>query len=140
MAGYLDHALFRYDPLFFRTVLPANGYELLEQKISMGADRSVSDSLRKMGYERDQYVDVGIEVVVRRKDSGPFKVPMEASTALSIDPEFANVRGSEYVTIPSTSQVTYGVGMDVKAGGLDAIPGRILMAALVDRVRRRFVG
>jgi SAM-dependent methyltransferase len=138
MAGYLDHALFRYDPLFFRTVLPANGYELLEQKISMGADRDVSDDLRKMGYDRAKYVDVGIEVIVRRLDSGPFKIPMEASTALSIDPQFENVSGSDYVTIPHSTHVTYGTGMDVKSGGLAAISGHVLLKELLGRAKRRF--
>ena len=91
-----------------------------------------------MGYDRAKYVDVGIEVIVRRLDSGPFKIPMEASTALSIDPQFENVSGSDYVTIPSSTQVTYGAGMDAKSGGLGAISGRVLLQELLCRARLRF--
>ncbi|QND70332.1 hypothetical protein [Tardiphaga robiniae] len=36
MGGYLNHALYRYDPLFFSSVLPANCYEKVLEQISVG--------------------------------------------------------------------------------------------------------
>jgi SAM-dependent methyltransferase len=130
LAGYIDHALFRYDPLFFRTMLPANDYELLLQKISMGADREVPQSLRDMGYNREQFIDVGIEVVVRRTSSDPFNVPLETTTSLAVDPELERVIESEFVTVPKGTSVAYGFG-------IDAVSNRALLSECIARIKGR---
>jgi SAM-dependent methyltransferase len=108
MAGFLDHALFRYDPLFFRTLVSANGYDLVVKAITMGARKTVPADVAAWGYSEETMVDVGIEVVLRRTNLEPFKVPMETSTSLSIDPNFNAVAASDAVALPPGTIVSYG--------------------------------
>lgn len=108
MAGFLNHALFRYDPLFFRALVAANGYDVILQEISMGAQKSVPAEVLAMGYSESTMADVGIEMVLRRIGAGPFRVPMEVTTSLSIDPEFDKVGVSDAVGLPPGTTVFYG--------------------------------
>lgn len=149
MAGYVNHAFFRYDPLFFSTVLPANHYELLLQEISMGVVRDVPQDLADAGYKAENYFDAGIEVVIRRTSADPFRIPMEATTALSIDPEFARVIADEYVLMPEGTSVSYGAGIDrqsdtkpvdVHKAEIEKASGRELLQQLMTRMRGRLVG
>jgi len=143
MAGYVNHAFFRYDPLFFTTVRPANGYESLLVEVSMGNVRRVPQELRAIGYTAENYFDAGIEAVFRKLTGDPFRIPMEASTALSIDPDFARVAADDYVVLPAGTSVNYGVGMDAKLGSTIHLPnigqatGRQLVEQLVARLRTR---
>ncbi len=111
MAGYLNHALYRYDPLFFSTVLPANRYALLLQEVTLGAEHAVPDALKTMGYRNATFTDVGVEVVYRRTSSDPFRVPMETSTSLSIDPAFEKIVQSDLVRMPTNADVHYGTSL-----------------------------
>jgi hypothetical protein len=132
MAGYLDHAFFRYDPLFFRTVLPANNYDVLVQEISMGAMRSVPHDVQKMGYTLPEVQDMGIEVIMRRNGDGPFKVPLETTTSLGVDNAFGSVAASEFVGIPTGTIVTYGGTFQ-----LNSVPLKTLLQAVASRVLGR---
>jgi hypothetical protein len=125
MAGYFDHAFFRYDPLFFRTVLPANNYEVLVQEISMGGMRSVAHDVQKMGYTSPTVQDMGIEVVMRRNGNDAFKVPLESSTSLGVDSAFGSVTANEYIDIPAGTVVTYGGSFE-----LNSVPLRTLLPAV----------
>lgn len=109
MAGYLNHALFRYDPLFFRSVMPANDYTVLLEAISTGEAKPVPEDLRAIGFNVPTINDIGIEVVLRRDSDTEFKVPLEVSTALSVDADFGAVQESEYVTFPTGTSVHYGI-------------------------------
>ena len=108
MAGYLNHALYRYDPLFFSLIVPANGYELIMEQVTVGPDRSVTDKLRAMGYKISSIADVGIEAIYRRTNPDPFKVPLETSTSLSVDPTFGHILDDRYVSMPHGSSIYYG--------------------------------
>jgi hypothetical protein len=132
MAGYLDHAFFRYDPLFFRTVLPANNYEVLVQEISMGGMRSVAHDVQKMGYTSPTVQDMGIEVVMRRNGNDAFKVPLESSTSLGVDSAFGSVTANEYIDIPVGTVVTYGGSFE-----LNSVPLRTLLPAVARALLKR---
>ena len=110
MAGYLDHAFFRYDPLFFRTVLPANNYEVLVQEISMGGLRDVPADVQQMGYAAPSVQDVGIELIMRRNGDDPFKIPLETTTSLGVDSAFGSVEANEFVAMPAGTVISYGSG------------------------------
>ena len=77
-----------------------------------------------------RFVDVGIEVVVRRTSDDPFRIPMETTTSLTIDPEFERVVESDDVAIPKASSVAYGFS-------IDAVSNRALLALCISRIRRR---
>ena len=95
LAGYLNHALFRYDPLFFRTVVATNDYDVILQEITMGPRKSVPAEVVAMGYGETSMADVGIEMIVRRTNAEPFKVPMETTTSLwSIRPSRCSARAT----------------------------------------------
>jgi hypothetical protein len=108
MAGYFNHALYRYDPLFFSTVLPVNHYETLLEAITLGAKEQVPEQLRRLGYAEETYTNVGIEIIYKRTSPAPFGVPLETTTALSVDPGFKNVTDSDLVRLPADSSVHYG--------------------------------
>ena len=146
MAGYVNHAFFRYDPLFFSTVRPANDYESLLVQVSMGNVREVPQELRDIGYTAENYFDAGIEAVFRRMTADPFRIPMEATTALSIDPAFSRVAADDYVVMPAGTAVSYGAGMDSKleptkrVANIEEATGRELVEQLVVRLRKRIAG
>jgi len=111
-AGYFDHAYFRYDPLFFRTLVEANGYALLLKEISMGEPRRVPPDLADIGYREKMVADVGIEMVVRRITMEPFKTAMEISTSLVVDGDLRNVTASDAVVLPAGTTVVYGLALN----------------------------
>jgi len=110
-AGYFDHAYFRYDPLFFRAMVEANGYEVLLKEISMDPPHPVPADVAAMGYRDMSVADVGIEMVVRRTDSSPFRTYMETSTSLS-DSAVHEVGASDAVVLPAGTTVSYGTPLD----------------------------
>jgi len=107
MAGYIDHALYRYDPLFFSTVLPANDYETLFRAISSGSKEQVPEHLRQLGYAEETYTNVGLEIIYKRTGSAPFRVPLEATTAISVDPGSEKIVDSDLVRLPANSSLHY---------------------------------
>lgn len=117
MAGYLNHALFRYDPLFFRSVMLANSYAVLLETVSLGAPKPVPEDLRRIGFNLPEINDVGLEIVLRRGSDAEFQVPLEVSTALSVDTKFGEVQESEYVTFPPGTAVHYGIVSGTTASG-----------------------
>jgi hypothetical protein len=108
MAGYPNHALYRYDPLFFSTLIPANGYEKIMLEITVGAERPVPEDLRAIGYRKETVADVGIEAIVKRTSPEPLHLPMETSTSLSVDPDLDKLAQSDSVRMPIGISVHYG--------------------------------
>jgi hypothetical protein len=139
MAGYLNHALYRYDPLFFSTVLPANHYAVLLQEITIGAERPVTDELKAMGYKKPTVTDVGIESIYRRTSAEPFRVPMETTTSLSIDPNFDQITQTDLVRIPAGSNVHYGASLSFDSVSFTHLT-RHWLSRLKQGVRRRLLG
>ena len=99
MAGYINHAFFRYDPLFFRNLREANAYEVVHQSISIGEAREVPRSLFEIGLTLDQVHDAGIEIVLKKPTDLPFKTALEQSTSLSIEPVPENAVDSYNVVL-----------------------------------------
>jgi hypothetical protein len=131
MGGYLNHALFRYDPLFFSTVLPANEYKKLFEEVTLGEKTRVPVEMRKLGYSDPTYTNVGIEIVYRRTRPDPFRVPLDSTTALSIDPNFGNIQASGSVELPANSSVYYGANLS-----LDYISFLDLTSIWISRLKR----
>ncbi len=129
MAGFFDHALFRYDPLFFRALVSANDYEVLVKEVIMGARQPVPADVVAMGYSEETITDIGIEMIMRRTSPAPFMVPMEISTSLSVDPAFREIGASDTVTLPKGSTVAYGGALS-----LDGVSFNHLTRAWVRRV------
>ena len=136
LAGYLNHALFRYDPLFFQTILPANHYLPLLQEVTIGSPMEVPSDLQAMGFLKNQVTDIGIEVIIRRTNPSEFKVPLEASTSLSIDPDFQQVGADHLVAVPSGSSVNYGSENDFQSMSIAQI-SKALVKRFFQGVSRR---
>lgn len=139
MAGYLNHALYRYDPLFFSTVLPANRYTLLLQEITLGSEHAVPRVLKDMGYKNANFTDVGVEVIYRRTTPDPFRVPIETSTSLSIDPAFGEVAQSDLVRMPANANVYYGASVSFDSVSFTDLT-HVWLFRLKRGLRRRIFG
>jgi hypothetical protein len=139
MAGYLNHALYRYDPLFFSMVVPANNYEVLMQEITMGAEQAVTHQLKAMGYKMPTVTNVGIEAIYRRTSPDPFRVPMETSTSLSIDPGFDQIPQDNFVRMPAQSDVHYGASLSFDSVDFTELTFHWL-SRIKRGVRRRILG
>ena len=138
MAGYLNHALFRYDPLFFRTLIASNSYDVLLEQITPGGEHPVPTDLKAKGYAGETYSDLGIEIILKRLSYEVFRIPLETTTSLSIDPEFASLVQDGKVRIPSGTSVTYGA-----VNHLEGVEFRQLSALWLSRMAqgvRRLLG
>lgn len=103
MAGFFDHAFFRYDPLFFRSLIAANDYTLVAQQFSTGYPKPSTSEMRKNGLTVESFHDVGIEVIIRKMQDTPFRVPLEQSTSLSTKPLPDNMVDNENVVLARES-------------------------------------
>jgi hypothetical protein len=121
MAGYFNHALYRYDPLFFTTVVPVNAYENILEVITAGISSPVPTRLRQMGYPDSESRNVGIEWIYRRTNGNEFRVPLETSTALSVDSGFETVPDSPYVRTPANASVHYGTSVSLDSIRFDQL-------------------
>jgi hypothetical protein len=138
MGGYLNHALYRYDPLFFNTVLPVNKYEKMFEEVTLGDKVAVPDEMKKIGYSDATYTDVGIEIVYRRTSSDAFRVPLEAQTSLSIDPDFGNIVAGGLIELPATTNVHYGESLSLDSISFSLFT-RIWLAKFKRAARRRIL-
>jgi hypothetical protein len=86
MAGYLNHAFFRYDPLFFKMLAPANNYKLNSLVFSVGQSHAVPDDIRSLGLSIAAIHDLGIEAILIKTKDTPFCLPLEQSTSLAVEP------------------------------------------------------
>jgi SAM-dependent methyltransferase len=134
MSGFMNHALFRYDPLFFRTLVAANPYDILVEEITPGAEHKTPPELLSKGYPAPTYMDMGIELILRRRDASPFRIPLETTTSLSVDPTFEKVQPSTQVRMPEGTQVIYGA-----INSFESMSLRELTATWLDRVKKGFL-
>jgi hypothetical protein len=139
MAGYIHHAFFRYDPMFFDQIAQANGYELIGQYISGGSFRDTPRKLLEQGYPHPTFEDMGIEAIFRKPDTEPFRVPLETSTSLSVDPKFWNIAESGAVKLAGSAEIYYPAG---HTGADTPIPAlaRQLLSRIKSAVGRRISG
>lgn len=86
LAGFLNHAFFRYDPLLFTMLATANKYKLSRLMFSVGHSNAVTDDLRSLGLSIEAIHDLGIEAVLIKSQDIPFRVPLEQSTSLAVEP------------------------------------------------------
>lgn len=136
MAGYANHAFFRYDPLFFASLTAPNRYEVILHEITVGTDKPVQESLRAIGYSVPSVKDVGIEMIWRRTTADPFVVPMETSTSLSVDENLSGVDQSAKVRIAAGTTVHYGTITSVDTLNFTAL-SRYWLGRAVRGVGRR---
>ncbi len=104
-AGFIRHGLFRYDPLFFSSLIKSNDYQLVRQTISTGGDQPVPADLRRQGLDENAVKNVGLEVIYAKASEAQFRVPLEMST--SIAPFSAGTIDEEYVQL-AKGQIIYG--------------------------------
>ncbi|MCE7997267.1 MAG: class I SAM-dependent methyltransferase [Rhodobiaceae bacterium] len=104
-SGFIKHGLFRYDPLFFSSLIKSNDYQLVRQTISTGADQPVPKDLISQGLDEKAVKNVGLEVILTKIANSDFKVPLEMST--SIAPFAAGVVDNEYVQL-ANGKIIYG--------------------------------
>ncbi len=104
-SGFINHGLFRYDPLFFSSLIKSNDYQLVRQIISKGADQPVPQELIEQGLEENTVKNVGLEVIFAKTANSSFKVPLEMST--SIAPFSEGIVDEEYVQL-AQGQIIYG--------------------------------
>jgi hypothetical protein len=112
-------------------VLPVNKYEKLFEEVSLGDKKPVPAEMKKIGYSDSTYTNVGIEMVYKRTSPDPFRVPLEAQTSVSIDPNFGNVAHGGSVELPVTTNVHYGASLS-----FDSIGFRLLTRMWLARFRR----
>lgn len=116
MGGFLQHAFFRYDPLFFETLAKANRYETVLQAISMGAERPIPATLKNQGLNKQGMEDIGIEAIFKKTTKDPFRIHLETSTSLNLDPRLAKAQAEGLVEIPTTTSVHYGSTLSMGSG------------------------
>ncbi len=117
MGGFLQHAFFRYDPLFFEALAKANRYETVLQTITVGAEQPIPATLKNQGFSRQGLEDVGIEAVFRKTTTDPFRIHLETSTSLALDPRLAKAQAEGLVEIPATTSVHYGSTLPIGGRG-----------------------
>jgi SAM-dependent methyltransferase len=142
MAGYINHGLVNYNPMLFGMIAAANSYKMLYQRIGVGAPTFSPESVMALGFPDKQYRDVGFEACMQRNAEGSFRVPLETSTSLAIDPAFFSISESEnlrpvgavdvHYAAPSPQTVAVDAQWDVRNMTVAA-----LMCQLIARVTRR---
>jgi SAM-dependent methyltransferase len=127
MSGYLQHGYFLYTPVFFNDLAAANGYRIVRQYYSRGA-RPVTapEFMRQNGFSEPDFTDFGIEFILQKTSDAAFRMPLDPTTSLSIDPAVWNSTGPGDLAY-SSSQAT----------ALERVPGRELQRALFGRYRKK---
>ena len=90
MGGYLEHGYFCYTPLLFRDIAKANDYEIVFHAYSKGGPTVAPRYMFENGYPETSYINFGIEVIFRKTALAPFRLPLELSTSVGLDPSFSD--------------------------------------------------
>jgi hypothetical protein len=99
MGGYHNHRYFNYNSQIFEQIAVANNYEILFNWYSSDAPKSVfpDDSMIQHGFPRSGWINVGIEFIFRKTSSNPFKVPLDTTTSLGLNPAVLENNANKYV-------------------------------------------
>lgn len=84
MAGYHYHGYFSYNPLLFHQLAAANDYRIILQYYSKGGATRAPAFMADNGYADLDYTDRGIEFILQKTTSAPFRLPLETSTSLGV--------------------------------------------------------
>ena len=91
MGGYFYHGYFSYTPMFFRHLAIANDYEPLFNTYQINrSERTTSADMMENGYGDFSYCDANIEFAFRKRNSAPFRLPLEIGTSLGLDKNLWN--------------------------------------------------
>lgn len=78
MSNFLYHGFFKYDVKFFERLLTANSYELVYLRVDQAAGtQAVPQVLYDHGLPPTEALDTGINILLRRTSSAPFKFPLD---------------------------------------------------------------
>ena len=88
------------------------------------------------GYPESHYVDCGIEFIVQKTSSGPFRMPLETSTSLGISKTLWG-DANPYVSQGPGLDVDFDASVSTSAVSLAQASGRDLQRELVRRYRRK---
>jgi hypothetical protein len=133
MSGYANHGYFKYDPQFLRDVAAANGADMALDRVSLGAKRSPPPELASEGLD---WRDYGVEAAFVRRSDAPFRLPLETSTSLAVDPRFAGAT-SEQVRSASVHAVAYGPTAAAAEKPLAVARPPRKPAGVIERLRRK---
>lgn len=135
LAGYHTHGYFSYNPLFFQHLAVANGYDIIMHHYSRGAKLAPApEFMVENGFPGDGYFDFGIEFILRKNSSAPFRMPLETST--SMDAPAASLGANPYVH----DALRDGDADFLRTGSyLSMVSGRELLKELFLRYRRRLL-
>lgn len=88
LSGYHTHGYFSYNPLFFYQLAAANNYNLIfECYTRSGTPTPTPEFMQAHGFPDAGYYDSGIEFILQKTSSDPFRMPLETSTNLDLSPE-----------------------------------------------------
>lgn len=91
MSGYWGHGYFKYDPKFFVDLAAANGCDVVLDRLSKGALQPGPD----FAGQGADWRDYGVEFAMQRRAAGGMRLPLETSTSLSVDPDFATADSAQ---------------------------------------------
>ena len=151
MGGYHLHGYFNYNPMFFEQLAAANDYEVLFYWYSSNEAPSnfATEQMKEHGYTGDGWLDRGIEFVLRKTSTQPFRMPMDTTTSLGLNPDIWNGEGNHYGRNSASVIPTNGNKTKIEAIGsinlkadLGVVSGwdlqRELLRRYSDRARRLF--
>ena len=136
LAGYHNHGYFSYNPLFFHHLAVANSYKISMQHYSKGGRTAAPAFMIENGYPESHYVDCGIELIVQKTSSGPFRMPLETSTSLGISKTLWG-DANPYVNQGPGLDADFDASVSTSAVILAQASGRDLQRELVRRYRRK---
>jgi len=137
MAGYHNHGYFSYNPLLFRHLAEANGYTIIMQYYSRAKTPTPAPRFMiENGYSEPGYMNCGIEFILQKNFSGPFRMPLETSTSLDVSKTLwrdDNPYADSELGLP-------GAFNPYKSTSLDEVSGWDLQRELLHRYRRKVTG
>jgi len=93
MSGYFDHGYFNYQPMFFRNLAAANGYEIIRTGFSVHGGPAFDAGILPQ-YEGERFVldtsenwitqpvpTAGLTAILRKTRSAPFRIALETQTS-----------------------------------------------------------
>lgn len=135
-AGYHNHGYFSYNPLLFHHLAIANGYEVILQHYSKGSATPTPAFMTENGYPDTSYIDCGIEFILRKTSSEPFRMPLETSTSLGVSKTLWR-DGNPYIGPGAGVDTDFGTPFSTTSASLANTSARELQRELWRRYRRK---
>jgi hypothetical protein len=138
LGGFHLHGYFNYNPMLFEQLAEANKYEILFYWYSSNGvvKTSASQQMKDHGFPAEGWVDLGIEFVLKKTSDQPFRMPLDTTTSLGLNPTILNGEGNHYGR-NSDSVILNSFGSINRKADLGGISGKDLQRELVRRYANR---